>query len=342
LSNIEFGLLMEDKRFQSEIDDSKHTCQELREAIQFRLFLSGLQVERCPHCENLISPMRVEEELQLGHCRVCQSELQPITNTDQQQVLLRETEEQISKRRSALNRLKGELKKVRVQLSRVRNDAQKYRVEFNDLSRQEKEGFSSELRSLLDRRGYLRGQLTQLKEQTEESQSHRLQELRNRMMTLQAAAIGLQEQISDKHTDILEGLRRLTTEMSISFGVPNLEEVILDNRFELFVRQSGKTIRFQDMDIGEQLRIKIAFHLAMITIRVRDGVGRHPAILIVDAPGGAEMTDEYLAAILQGFTGMEKGFGNQVQILVASTRDELRDICNPTQTEYKGEGLPVF
>lgn len=342
LSNIEYGLLMEEKRIQSEIDDSKRTCQELREAIQFRLFLSGLQVERCPHCENLITSMRVEDELHSGHCRVCQSDLQPITNTDQQQVLLNETEEQIIKKKSALNRFKGELKKARAQLNSSRNDAQKYRTEFNDLSRQEKEGFSSELRSLLDRRGYLRGQLTQLQEQTEESQSQRLQELRNRTMTLQAAAIGLQEQISDKHTDILEKLRRLTTEMSISFGVPNLEEVILDPRFEMFVRQSGKAIRFQDMDIGEQLRIKIAFHLAMITIKVKDGVGRHPAILIVDAPGGAEMTDEYLAAILHGFTGMEKEFGDQVQILVASTRDELQNICNPAQTEYKAEGLPVF
>lgn len=342
LSNIEYGLLMDEKRIQSEIDDGKRTCQELREAIQFRLFLSGLQVERCPHCENIISTMRVEDELQSGHCRVCQSELQPITNIDQQQVLLRETEEQISKKKKALNHIKGELKKARAQLNSIQNEAQKYRAEFNDLSRQEKEGFSSELRSLLDRRGYLRGQLTQLQEQTEESQSQRLQELRNRMMTLQAAAIGLQEKISDKHTDILGNLRKLTTEMSISFGIPNLEEVILDSRFEMFVRQSGKTMRFQDMDIGEQLRLKIAFHLAMVTIRVRDGVGRHPAILIVDAPGGAEMTDEYLAAILQGFTRVEKEFGDQVQILVASTRDELLDICDPAQTEYKAEGLPVF
>lgn len=342
LANIEYGLLMDEKRIQSEIDDGKRTCQELREAIQFRLFLSGLQVERCPHCENIISTMRVEDELQSGHCRVCQSELQPITNIDQQQVLLRETEEQISKKKKALNHIKGELKKARAQHNSIQNEAQKYRAEFNDLSRQEKEGFSSELRSLLDRRGYLRGQLTQLQEQTEESQSQRLQELRNRMMTLQAAAIGLQEKISDKHTDILGNLRKLTTEMSISFGIPNLEEVILDPRFEMFVRQSGKTMRFQDMDIGEQLRLKIAFHLAMVTIRVRDGVGRHPAILIVDAPGGAEMTDEYLAAILQGFTRVEKEFGDQVQILVASTRDELLDICDPAQTEYKAEGLPVF
>lgn len=110
----------------------------------------------------------------------------------------------------------------------------------------------------------------------------------------------------------------------------------------MFVKQSGHTIRFLDMDTGERLRLKIAFQLALLMQRVEAGVGRHPAFLIVDAPGSAEMDEQYLSAITNGFADIENRFGDQVQILIASSKDELLDMFSEDKVENKLEGEFIF
>lgn len=130
--------------------------------------------------------------------------------------------------------------------------------------------------------------------------------------------------------------------MAKAFGVPHLEQVFFNKAFDMFVKQSGHTIRFLDMDTGERLRLKIAFQLALLMQRVEAGVGRHPAFLIVDAPGSAEMDEQYLSAITNGFADIENRFGDQVQILIASSKDELLDMFSEDKVENKLEGEFIF
>lgn len=334
--------LDEEQRVQTELNQAQRARQALRESIQFRLFLSGLEVERCPHCENQIPQTRIEEELETGQCRVCGNELRPITSVDGQKAMLKETEKKVSEFKKDLRRITREIRKVDTELEGAQQDLERHQAEFSDLSRQEREGFTSEMRNLLDRQGYLRGQLDQLQEQTEESQARRLRDLRNRRDVLNAALSQFQSGISQQHKDMLEMLETQTASLARSFGVRNLEQIIFNERFAIFVKQAGKTVQFQKMDIGEALRLKIAFHLALLNLRVNEGLGRHPAFLIIDAPGGAEMDEQHFGAILKGFADVKNQLGDQVQILVASTKEELVDICEADRIEYKRGNEVIF
>jgi hypothetical protein len=334
--------LREEQKVQTELNRAQRACQSLRESIQFKLFLSGLEVEKCPHCENRLPQTRVEEELETGECRVCGNELCPVTSVDEQNAMLKRTEEKANDLKKDRRRIRKEIKKVAAELETAQRDLEQYEIEFRDLSRQEREGFTTEMRNLIDRQGFLRGQLEQLQEQTEESQSQRLKELRNRQDVLHRALMQLQTGISQQHKDVLKTLENCTTDLAESFGVRNLEQAFFNKRFDMFVKQSGKTIRFQDMDVGERLRLKIAFHLTLLSLRVNEGIGRHPAFLVIDAPGGAEMDEQHFGAILKGFVDVRDRLGDQAQILIASTKEELVDICGADQVEHKLGNEAIF
>ncbi len=96
------------------------------------------------------------------------------------------------------------------------------------------------------------------------------------------------------------------------------------------------------MEASELLRLKIAFHLALLTLRVRDAIGRHPAVLILDAPGGAEVDPYNFAAIVQGIKDTLDQLGSQVQILIASTNEALVEVWGADRVDYRAEQEPLF
>jgi predicted nuclease with TOPRIM domain len=341
LSNRQRECQQEEQRVQTELNQAERACQTLRESIEFRLFLSGLTVERCPRCENPISQIRVEEELETRLCRVCRSELRPITAVDDYEALLNAAQDKVAETKTDLRRIRRELKQVSGELDGAQQELESHRAEFNDLSRREREGFTSELRSLLDRQGYLRGQLEQLQEQTEESQAERLRDLQQRRDVLRAAHLQLQAGITLQHRAVFEMLESRTAEMAAGFGVRNLERVFF-KAFDMFAVQSGKSIRFQDMDSGEALRLKIAFHLTLLTLRVSEELGRHPSLLIIDAPASAEMDEQHFGAILEGFRDVVSQLGDQLQILIATTKDDLIDVCGRDRVDYRPHGETFF
>jgi hypothetical protein len=333
LSNVEQDLVLEENETQSEINGLKRIVQEIKEGIEFKVFLSGLEVDRCPHCENPVPTIKVEDEIKSGQCRVCHSTLQPLSAVNSQEMLLREYEEKLEKAKSEQKRLSKDTKKIHTQLLEAQNRAGEYKMEFNDLSRQERDGFSRELRSLLEMKGHYLGQLAYLKELTTESQAQHLKDITDKYLVLSEATKLLHANIDRKHDDILAKLNSLTTELAQSFGVQNITQISLRDQSEMYVVQSGKNDYYPKMDSGEQLRIKIAFHLAMILLRVELGMGNHPPILIIDAPGAAEMTEKYLAAILNGFAAIESKYAEQVQVLIATTHKEISRICKAEKVE---------
>ena len=105
-------LLSGERKTLSIRDEKQRACQGLREAIEFKLFMSGLNVEQCPHCEQPITQVRVEEEIQTKRCRVCHNELQPVSSVEQYRVLLKEEEKKISELEDDIQKIKKEIKKA--------------------------------------------------------------------------------------------------------------------------------------------------------------------------------------------------------------------------------------
>jgi hypothetical protein len=338
LSYSEQELITREGQIQNEINSIKRYKQEVQESIEFRVFLSGIQVDRCPHCENMIASARIEDEIKSGQCRICSNNLKPLSNIMSQQELLKEYESKLQKVQTESKRLRKEIRIVHTQISDLQTHLAKYKADFTDISRQERNGFSQELRNLLLQRGKYEGELSYLQQQTKESQSNYLDEIKSQHLILLEATKIMKTNLGVNHEELLKILDGLVTAFAKRFGVQNLQKIYLKEQWNLFVVQSETTTRYEDMDVGERLRIKIAFHLALLTIKVKYQIGKHPCLLIVDAPGSAEMTDKYLGAILEGFKDIETQFNGKVQVLLASTHDEIATICEPGKLEMK-DGL---
>ena len=54
------------------------------------------------------------------------------------------------------------------------------------------------------------------------------------------------------------------------------------------------------------------------------------------------MDEQNFGKILQGFFSIKEQLGDQVQILIASTRDELAAVCETEHLEQREEGVAIF
>jgi hypothetical protein len=189
---------------------------------------------------------------------------------------------------------------------------------------------------------YLRGQIQQLRVLLEESHTQKLKELKDKVDIFDMAYLQLQAVVIRHHSNQLKSLAEQTTKMALLFGVSNLESIFFNNQLDMMIRQAGRNIRFGNMETSEMLRLKIAFHLALLVLRTIDHVGRHPGLLIVDAPGSGEMDEQHFSKILQGFSKIKELLSDQVQILIASTREELATVCEGDRLECLSEGKSIF
>lgn len=111
------------------------------------------------------------------------------------------------------------------------------------------------------------------------------------------------------------------------FGVMNLAKVEMNAVPHLFLHkgyQGRDRIAFGDASIGEQLRIKIAFIVALMKVGHRRGIGSHPGLLLIDTPGAQETADQDLAA-LAGRLGSLCQEIPKLQIFVATKRFDVFD-----------------
>jgi hypothetical protein len=319
-----------------ELQRQNRIVHELREAITFKVFLSGLRVEICPQCESQIThPAQVEDEIASGHCHLCHNPLKSTMETDQQEVLLAASQTQVDRLKKARRKIRKEIKSLGEQVVANEAELEKCRTEFEDLARQQQEGLTSELRNLLYQRGNLQGQLDHLYLQTEEKLSEHLKQIEIQVDILKEVLRHLQSRMKYNHAETLEKLSRYTTELAKSFGVPHLKKIAFTDGLQMRIEQSDKTVAYSRMEQGEKLRLKIAFHLALLLLRVEEGIGRHPRLLIIDAPGGAEMDDSYFNAVTEYFTEIEQRLGNEAQILIATSKEELLDMFAGDKIEHK-------
>ncbi len=334
--------ISEERQLREEQNVAKRQAQEMRESIQFKLYISGLEVERCPLCEASIPIKQQYTDLDDVQCRVCHNPLQKVQDTNLQERYLKESEERIAGLQRDLRKVKRRIASANNELSIVDKHLSECKKEYEDLSRQQRAGFTSELRELLNRQGHILGQIEELQQFSPESQSEHITRLKDKRDVLQAAKAILQNLVSERSRESLDLLQEKVTELALKFRVMNVQEVFLNRNLDLFTRQSGDPFPFQKMELGEKLRLKIAFHLALLELRLKENIGRHPGLLIIDAPGGAEMTDDIFSSILDGICKIDHEYGNKCQILVASTRDEMLQAFTPERIEYKPDGETLF
>ncbi|MFN8419155.1 MAG: hypothetical protein U0528_07930 [Anaerolineae bacterium] len=117
-------------------------------------------------------------------------------------------------------------------------------------------------------------------------------------------------------------LSRLVVHLATQFGVPDLEGVEIDEKRYVRLTQGGVQLSHTDLARSERVKFKVAFHLALMLLQVRSGLGKHPGFLIIDTPGTAEVNEADFISMNRDLANIHAEYGEQVQILLATARPE--------------------
>ncbi len=86
--------------------------------------------------------------------------------------------------------------------------------------------------------------------------------------------------------------------------------------------QGGVPMSHNDLARSERVKFKVAFHLALMLLRIDEQMGKHPGFLIIDTPGTAEVDEADFIAMAKDLVRIHQQYGGQVQILLATARQE--------------------
>ncbi|TCA17364.1 hypothetical protein E0H68_06195 [Rhizobium leguminosarum bv. viciae] len=111
---------------------------------------------------------------------------------------------------------------------------------------------------------------------------------------------------------------------SVRLGVQNLESMTLHSN-KLEIKQGGADETFSKLSPGENLRVRVALALSVVSVARASGVGRHPGLLVLDSPGSQEMASEF--ASLMGSLGDVIKDEPELQIIIGAVhRPEIEGV----------------
>lgn len=145
------------------------------------------------------------------------------------------------------------------------------------------------------------------------------------LLILRAAEIVTKKLMVDLQESILGDVSRELFDLSVRFGVQNLEGMVLKPN-KLDILQGGASLTFTKLSPGECLRVRIAAALAVLKVARERGYGRHPGLIVMDSPGAQEMSDDDFSELVRATaSAIEEVPG--VQVLVgAVSRPFLREV----------------
>ncbi len=111
---------------------------------------------------------------------------------------------------------------------------------------------------------------------------------------------------------------------SVRLGVQNLESMTLHSN-KLEIKQGGADETFSKLSLGENLRVRVALALSVVSAARVSGVGRHPGLLVLDSPGSQEMASEF-ASLMSSLGDVIKDEPELQIIIGAVHRPELEGI----------------
>ncbi|TAJ07946.1 hypothetical protein DMA11_21870 [Marinilabiliaceae bacterium JC017] len=350
-----------------ETEINKLSKQELNIELykQTESFFSNLDIKTCPHCEIDISENKKKNEQEKHVCSLCGeiSTQQKVEETELLEKLYRIKEEKkkhlfklqkitkvIDHRENELKTLKKsisdnyfklvavpsidsynrELKEIEAQIKRI----YKERNEQKELIQKKNE--------LIKEEAVLKFQLKEINNEKKSDRPVKLKELDLKKEILNYALHALEHKRIKLNKDILNKLKQLILNEIQSFGLTNIEQINIDDKYNLIFTQNQVDIFFNDLTEGEKLRAKLAFYLSLIQLDIEHNLGRHPRFLIFDSPGSEEMVPKHLHGLSDILKNVNDRFKDQLQIFVGSALREFVQISDKKKTMIKKEDQFVF
>lgn len=119
-----------------------------------------------------------------------------------------------------------------------------------------------------------------------------IDDLREQARILDSARKILSRWVTDPQRELLQELCSSITRLARAFGMANLTAVELDGAARMKVTTGGTQDNYSKLERGEKMRLKLATAIALIRQGLDSGIGRHPGLLFVDAPGAEEVDDD--------------------------------------------------
>jgi hypothetical protein len=315
-------------RLESEIFEADRARTAITEQSEVEYLVNSLAVVRCPHCEASVDePARLEQERSQHACHVC---AQPLTRTRTRgdlKVLVKERDGEISQLKAAVKRAQAEIVEHQQKLTASRDESGKLGKELEQNVSRARQGFTESYTSLLVRKGQHEGQLAQLRRNLTEVEAEKgeVEAAATWHLILQTAAEIADDYVFSLYRAVYDELTRLVVHLATQFGVPDVERVEIDEKRYVKLTQGGVQLSHHDLARSERVKFKVAFHLALMLLQARAGLGKHPGFLIIDTPGTAEVNHTDFIAMNRDLANIHAEYGDQVQILLATARAEALD-----------------
>ena len=310
--HLEDARMFEEEANKAYLSDKKE-LQQFVDAHAAGAVFRRLAPTICPRCEAAIPASRLEEEQTSGECCVCNEHIIEDEGADEKRA---ELSGQVRASEDALSQGKRLLEVAQKALTAL--------VEESDFLQKERERLEAELESYSDRKE-LEYRLKMAEGQLDEVQRNFVDLVPEG--TADAKVIAqlvkkIEGLVKSKQKDILEEVSDKILEFAKRFGLENYSQAQLNGAGQLKIIKGGKSTSYSKVTQGEQLRLKVATMLAIISVSHTSGVGRHPGLLMIDSPGSQEMVGTDLGELMSGMAEVisELPF---LQVFVASVASDL-------------------
>lgn len=297
-----------------------------REAIEFKLHLTGLEVLSCPNCNTTIDEAAILQEQQTHECRLC-SRPAPATSPEylgrlKLQAVKFETSAKTDERtRAALKRHLRELQQEREVLEKEREMLQVVTAQGIEVVLPSPEE-EKRLFELYQKAGQLHGQILAVSQLvTDKRTSEDEADIRLRVMT-KAREVLCEEAIHANQL-LLERLSTKTQELSKIIGIDSTDVSCSPLGRIQFCKHNTRIGFTSIKNPGERFRVKLAFYLAMMRLGRESGRGCHPSLLLIDQLGPAEMMTDDCLALSRILYQLDTKLSSEVQVICFTARTEF-------------------
>jgi hypothetical protein len=283
---------------------------------------------QCPRCSHGIDDTRRENEAKGGMCSVCTEPLQE-ADEKRQSALLADAKRIAKTAKIKEDEAKAEKTKVRDDLSSIDVDRKKAALRFNETRLLGTAADADILELRCKELETLIGVGNRLAS-TENVGESALNILRAAVHEAEAMRKTASETlIKAASVEIVRIVKKL--------GMLDVESAKIDLAAHVTLRKGGSDVSFGDLSAGEQLRLRIATVIALVRSANVLGVGRHPGLLIIDAPANQEMSENNLAEELKELVSLTEEVG--AQMFIVTQRVEALRRAIPAERLRIGESL---
>jgi hypothetical protein len=300
----------------AERDEARAVLRRLEEGSASRRIFAGLEPICCPRCSAPFPTSRTDAEEAGGNCAVCDRD----TFGNDEEVLA----EVLSEARRRVGDLVGATATAHDNVTLIESTLAGLRKRHEE-TMQAIGRIEEQAQALAQRRGIedailrLAGAVEERRRIAEQSQPEKPVE--EQMAILRAAEAIAEARMKQASAELFAALENEVVTVAQRFGFRGLESIaIRGNGITLTV--SGAASSYTKQTGGQRLRLRIALVVAMMRLAQRSGFGHHPGVLFIDSPGGEELSDDDLLAMITEIGHVARETPG-LQVFVASARGDL-------------------